>query len=156
MPEEKELHEKCYFRENQKELEEALLKRVRQMLNLEYDSLASQFEEYKAEQMKAIEAFKKTQDETLAKFKDELIEYFKNKFEPNFTQSIFEMNKALVEKVINGNFDIKKYELATEHMQQEKSFDIKGKKIELWKAVLMAALGAFGIKLLDIISKVIK
>ncbi len=157
MPDEKEIiHEICYFRDNREKIEEQILRRVRQMLNLEYDSLANQLEEYKAEQKKAIDAFKDHQNTTLESFREELINYFKDKFEPNFTQSIFEMNKALVEKVVNGNFDIRKYQLETEHMQKEKTFDLKGKKVELWKAVLIAALGAFGIKLLDIISKVVK
>lgn len=156
MPEEKELHEKCYFRENQKELEEALLKRVRQMLNLEYDSLASQFEEYKAEQMKAIEAFKKTQDETLAKFKDELIEYFKNKFEPNFTQSIFEMNKALVEKVINGNYELKKMQMEGDTKNNEIIAAVEKKKLEVWQYVLVALFGAFGVKLVEFLMGLFK
>lgn len=156
MPEEKEIHEECYYKKNRESIEEQMLWKVRQMLNIEYDSMANQLEEYKLEQKKAIDAFKDYQNKTLESFREELIAYFKDKFEPNFTQSILEMNKALVEKVVNGNFDIKKYQLQTEHMQKEKSYDLKGKKVELWKAVLIAALGAFGVKLLDIISKVIK
>lgn len=145
MPDEKEIiHEICYFRENQKALEEALLKKVRQMLYLEYDSLASQFEDYKAEQMKAIEEFKRTQDQTLAKFKDELIEYFKNKFEPNFTQSIFEMNKTLLENAYN----LKTKQLDTE--QKEKQG-----KVELWKIIAAGLFGAFGIALVQLIIEIL-
>jgi len=38
----------------------------------------------------------------------------------------------------------------------ENSFGIKAKRIELWKAIGLALLGAFGIKLLDLIATIVR
>ncbi|PZC52299.1 MULTISPECIES: hypothetical protein [unclassified Mesotoga] len=146
----------CNFEKNKQMFEESILKKVKQMLRLEYDSLFSQFDDYKMEQAKAIESFKKIQDETLKEFREELITYFRDKFEPNFTQAIFEMNKSLVEKVINGNYDLKKMQMEEATKKEALSTSVKTKRLEMWQFVLVAIFGAFGVKVIEFIAGLFK
>lgn len=146
----------CLFEKNKAAFEESIMKRVKQMLRLEYDSLFSQLDDYKIEQANAIESFKKIQDETLKKFREELIEYFRDKFEPNFTQAIFEMNKSLVEKVLNGNYELKKMQMEGDTKNNEIIAAVEKKKLEVWQYVLVALFGAFGVKLVEFLMGLFK
>lgn len=146
----------CNFEKDKLLFEESILKKVKQMLSLEYASISSQFDSYKIEQANAIERFKKIQDETLKKFREELIEYFRDKFEPNFTQAIFEMNKSLVEKVLNGNYELKKMQMEGDTKNNEISATVEKKKLEMWQYVLVALFGAFGVKLVEFLMGLFK
>jgi len=156
MEENKGCPNECLFEKNKAALEESIMKRVKQMLRLEYDSLFSQFDDYKIEQAKAIDDFRRSQDETLTKFREELIEYFKNKFEPNFTQAIFDMNKSLVEKVMNGNYEIQKMKMEGDTKKTEITAAVEKKKLEMWQYVLVALFGAFGVKLVEFLMGLFK
>lgn len=156
MEENKGCPNECLFEKNKSAFEESIMKRVKQMLRLEYDSLFYQFDDYKIEQEKAIEDFRRSQDETLKQFREELIEYFKNKFEPNFTQAIFEMNKSLVEKVMNGNYEIQKIKMEGDTKKTEITAAVEKKKLEMWQYVLVALFGAFGVKLVEFLMGLFK
>jgi len=146
----------CIFEEKREEFEKLLLKKVKQMLNLEYDSLADRFNQYKEENKAALEDFKRVQDDTLKKFREDLITYFNDKFQPDFTQAIFEMNKTLVEKVVNGNFEIKKMQITGESKKDELDTKVKTTKMDMWKFILVALFGAFGVKVIDFIMEFFK
>lgn len=77
-------------------------------------------------------------DERLDRVEENIKEFMQNGFYKKFMQDVWEMNQKLIEKAM------------------ENSFGIKAKKIELWKAIGLALLGAFGIKLLDFLAGVVR
>jgi CHASE3 domain sensor protein len=77
-------------------------------------------------------------DERLDRVEENIKEFMQNGFYKKFMQDVWEMNQKLIEKAM------------------ENSFGIKAKKIELWKAIGLALLGAFGIKLLDLLAEVVR
>ncbi|NLI09096.1 MAG: hypothetical protein GX457_18700 [Thermotogaceae bacterium] len=77
-------------------------------------------------------------DERLDRVEENIKEFMQNGFYKKFMQDVWEMNQKLIEKAM------------------ENSFGIKAKKIELWKAIGLALLGAFGIKLLDLIATIVR
>ena len=77
-------------------------------------------------------------DERLDRVEENIKDFMQNGFYKKFMQDVWEMNQKLIEKAM------------------ENSFGIKSKKIELWKAIGLALLGAFGIKLLDLLAEVLR
>jgi hypothetical protein len=73
-------------------------------------------------------------DERLDRVEANIKDFMQNGFYKKFMQDVWEMNQKLIEKAM------------------ENSFGIKSKKIELWKAIGLALLGAFGIKVLDLLT----
>ena len=62
MEENKGCPNECLFEKNKAAFEESIMKRVNHILRLEYDSLFYQFDDYKIEQAKAIEDFRRSQE----------------------------------------------------------------------------------------------
>ncbi len=138
MNDKKNYHDPCYFRDIEAEfigkIEKMIDNRV-QIANSDQD-----------QQMQKLIA------ERFEEFKQELISYFSDKFRPDLTDKIMEMNKTLLENA----YQIKIHTLTSEEKAKQVKEETRQKKMELWKIILAGIFGALGIAIVQLISEVVK
>jgi len=137
MNDKKNYHDPCYFRD----IEAEFISKIEKMIDNRVQIANSDQDQ----QMQKLIA------ERFEEFKEVLISYFSDKFRPDLTDKIMEMNKALLENA----YQIKIHTLTAEEKAKQAKEDTRQKKMELWKIVLAGVFGALGIAIVQLISEVV-
>ena len=138
MNDKKNYHDPCYFRD----IEAEFISKIEKMIDNRVQIANSDQDQ----QMQKLIA------ERFEEFKQELISYFSDKFRPDLTDKIMEMNKTLLENA----YQIKIQSMTAEEKAKQVKEETRQKKMELWKIVLAGIFGALGIAIVQLISEVVK
>ncbi len=92
--------------------------------------------------LKKVKVVNEEQDEKIGKRIDGLEKNIKDFMQNGFSKKLLNDTMAMNQELVK--------------VAMQNSFGIKSKKIELWKAIGLALLGAFGIKLLDLLTAVVR
>ena len=98
--------------------------------------------ELEARILKEVKEANKEQDERIGRRMDGLEKNIKDFMQNGFYKKLLNDTMAMNQELVK--------------VAMQNSFGIKSKKIELWKAIGLALLGAFGIKLLDLLTAVVR
>lgn len=93
---------------------------------------------FKKEILEEVKKANEEQDEKLGKRIDKIEENIKSYMSNGFYKRLLNDTMTMNQELIKG--------------AMQNSFGIKTKKIDLWKAIGLALLGAFGLKLFDFLS----
>jgi len=138
MNDKKNYHDPCYFRD----IEAEFISKIEKMIDNRVQIANSDQDQ----QMQKLIA------ERFEEFKQELISYFSDKFRPDLTDKIMEMNKTLLENA----YQIKIQSMTAEEKAKQVKEETRQKKMELWKIILAGIFGALGIAIVQLISEVVK
>jgi len=138
MSDKKDYHDPCYFRDIEAEFISKIEKMIDNRVQIANAAQDKQMQKHIAERFE--------------EFKQELISYFSDKFRPDLTDKIMEMNKTLLENA----YQIKIQSMTAEEKAKQVKEETRQKKMELWKIVLAGIFGALGIAIVQLISEVVK
>jgi len=138
MNDKKDYHDPCYFRDIEAEFISKIEKMIDSRVQIANAAQDKQMQKHIAERFE--------------EFKEVLISYFSDKFRPDLTDRIMEMNTTLLENA----YQIKIQSLTAEEKAKQVKEETRQKKMELWKIILAGIFGALGIAIVQLISEVVK